>query len=329
MKKTSLLAHIVHGYCSQVENIASDSLHFILENSPSVRKAFFSYLETFRIDLPSSAKIRKQIQDVDRNQPDLSVYEDGKPLVYLEAKFGASLTDNQPVGYWNQLSKNSNGLLLFIVPKRRVNDLWKELVDRLHSVEADLDEQENKVSLHHHPFLKIMAITSWEELLDILVAGVDEKSEKEAASDLYQLKMLCLDSDILAMGAVKVETYDGPYHQYVDAVDDWLRTECTGFASKHRLTTGKGIDYYAQYILLHGIICGIIYHASWQLKYEDTQLWLWIDKTMITREKLHQLEIHTENAGFITPLWIQPEAVFTENLNSLKEQILNITQRFA
>ncbi len=58
-------------------------------------------------------------------------------------------------------------------------------------------------------------------------------------------------------------------------------------------------------------------------------MWLWIDKTMITREKLYQSEIHTENAGFIIPLWVRAEAPFAENLNSLKEQILIITQRFA
>lgn len=329
MEKTSLLAHIVHDYCSQAENIASDSLHFILENSRTAKEAFCSYLTNYGIDLSSSVDIHKQIQDIDRNQPDLSIHKSGEPVVYIEAKFGAPLTPKQPVRYWQKLSEKKDSLLLFIVPKGRMHNLWKELVGRLRDVEPDLVEQENRVVLSSHFPMKIMAITSWEELLETLLSALEIKGEKERISDIYQLKMLCQDKDILAMGLVKVEPKDGPYHRYVDSLIHWLESECKQFATKKGLTTGKGYDYYAQYIRIQGIICGILYHASWQLKYEDTLLWFWIDKTMIVREKLPPGEIHTENAGFIIPLWIRVEANYDENLNSLKKQILTIAQGIA
>jgi hypothetical protein len=49
----------------------------------------------------------------------------------------------------------------------------------------------------------------------------------------------------------------------------------------------------------------------------------------MTRDKLPHQEIHLENAGYIIPLWVKAKAPYTENFNSLQEQILSIAHGFA
>jgi hypothetical protein len=324
MEKTSLLAHIVHDYCSQAENIASNSLHFILEKSLTAKEAFYAYLKEYDINISLNAEIHNQIQDFDKNQPDLSITISKEPIVYIEAKFGAPLTVKQPVGYWQRLSGKYSSLLLFIVPECRLDGLWKELVDKLRVFEPDLVEQTNREVMSNHLPGKRMTITSWEQLLDVLLSAVEIKGEKDTASDIYQLKMMCQDNDIVEG---EMEPSTGSYHQLVNSIDHWLKTDCKEFASKKGLTKGNGWDYYIQYISIHGIVCGIVYQPFWRRKYEDTSLWFWIGDSMISVRRLYLKKPHKEMDGSIIPLWVRGKEKSDETLDSLKDQILKIAQQ--
>ncbi len=157
---------------------------------------------------------------------------------------------------------------------------------------------------------------------------VEENGEKEAASDVYQLRMLCRDKDYLESD-INIESKNGSHHRLVNAINDWMKNECKAIASKRGLTLGRGWNYYVQYISIHGIICGVYYHPGWQKKYADTPLWFWIDTSKLDTNRLAGEKTYSEGDGVIIPLILKADAKQDENLGVLKKRILEIAQELA
>ena len=132
----SLLSLIARGYAAGREDAATEALCFILSRSDSAREALSEFLGNN--DKPLRvASFRTQLL-VAGAFPDMVCFDtDGRCLAFVESKFWAALTPNQPVTYWNALPGDRSTTLLFLAPAARIaqidkDSLWSDLVKRLH-----------------------------------------------------------------------------------------------------------------------------------------------------------------------------------------------------
>ncbi len=65
-------------------------------------------------------------------RPDMWGMDGSEPRVFIENKFWAGFTDNQPVEYLKLLAKYSQpSVLLVVVPEARQETIWRELKQRM------------------------------------------------------------------------------------------------------------------------------------------------------------------------------------------------------
>ena len=121
-------------------------------------------------------------------RPDITIDDaDGVIRAFVENKFWAGLTDQQPVDYLKALPEDRPTALLFIVPEQRITTVWSELKKRCCDARLDLtDESSRRVRIGS----RFMLVASWNHILDLLrnaaVAGGHEAIER----DVLQLRGL-------------------------------------------------------------------------------------------------------------------------------------------
>ncbi len=196
---STVFSHIIQRrYSQEYENIATDALAFIVQSSPAARTGLMKVLRGIAPDLPN-LQFRTQ-QSKGSARPDMGGYDDlVKPRVFLENKFWAGLTENQPVVYLRLLEECPRpAVLLVVVPVARQGTVWHELRSRLRDAQVGASEQEPSVGLSHAVTTDagpILALTSWAKLLSAIEAELTD--EPRTLNDLLQLRALCdaADSD--------------------------------------------------------------------------------------------------------------------------------------
>jgi hypothetical protein len=142
----------------------------------------------------------QQTEQLDKRifRPDMLGYHERETRVFVESKFEAGLTDNQPKSYLEQLAKCTQpAVLLVVVPEVREETMWGELNRRLKDAGISgtkLDTTSSNIvyslKTEHGP---VLALTSWTRLLSALE---DEIADDPAArSDLSQVRALCEAAD--------------------------------------------------------------------------------------------------------------------------------------
>jgi hypothetical protein len=120
VEQGGLFGHLVSRFSTHPENLATEALAFILNRSATMREELRNLFGRTGIELPPLARFRSQAGDDQGNIPDLiGLDATGVERLFIENKFWAGLTENQPAGYLERLSANDSGLLIFIVPSRR------------------------------------------------------------------------------------------------------------------------------------------------------------------------------------------------------------------
>lgn len=202
----SVFSHIIQKRLSQQnEDVATDALAYILESSDAAKKGMMKLLNGACPDLPT---LRFRTQQTEGSiRPDMWGFAGSDPRVYVENKFWAGVTDNQPVSYLNRLATYGQPTVLLVVaPLAREHTLWRELLSRVHAagitsaVHAAGVGVSSAVRVSSGP---IMAITSWESVL----ASIDGEAAHDASAraDIAQLKALCDAADIDAFTPVTSE----------------------------------------------------------------------------------------------------------------------------
>lgn len=137
------------------------------------------------------------------NRPDMWGYDDaGQPYVFVENKFWAGLTENQPISYLHVLAKHpGNTVLLMVAPKTREQVLTRELKQRLFEEGVSATAQVATTGVFYcvkTSIGPILALTSWEKLLSCLELELSD--DQVARSNILQLRALCEaeDSDAVA-----------------------------------------------------------------------------------------------------------------------------------
>ena len=192
----TLFSHIVQKRLSREnEDIATESFAFLLSEKRELRLGFTEFLRNLVSELPELHFRSQLMQGGDR--PDLWGFAEESPRIFVESKFWAGLTEQQPVSYLRRLaSHSSQSALVFLCPESRVRTLWRELMRRLKAEGVSCGFLEGETGFHQAAFTSLgpkLAILSWGRLLKIFdqMAGEDE----EVRENLNQLRSLCDVSD--------------------------------------------------------------------------------------------------------------------------------------
>lgn len=192
----TVFSHIIQKRFSQVnEDVATDALAYVLASSEAARRGMTKFLCGIAGGLPPLHFVTQQTEGTIR--PDMWGLADSEPRVFVENKFWAGLTDNQPVSYLKQLTAYSQpSVLLVIAPTAREHTLWRELSRRLLAAEISTSELDagpgvaRSVRTHLGP---ILALTSWTTILSALEH--ETVDDPRARGDLVQLRGLCDAAD--------------------------------------------------------------------------------------------------------------------------------------
>lgn len=193
---STVFSHIIQKRFSHMyENVATEALAYILESSEDARKGMTKLIRGIIPDMP---QLRFRTQQMEGSiRPDMWGFADLEPRLYVENKFWAGLTDNQPVSYLEQLAEYPiSTLLLIIAPADREETIWRELKRRLEGAKLTCTVQEppsgisNLVKTELGPML---ALASWTSVLSTL--EYETTDDPAARSDLIQLHALCNSAD--------------------------------------------------------------------------------------------------------------------------------------
>ena len=106
------------------EDIATEGLAYVLNKSSASRKALDDLLAEGGLTVAPITRVETQKTLPGKCRIDLvGIGNDQSTPLIIEAKFGASLTDNQPNSYLDWLSEESASILLFLVPDSRIREL--------------------------------------------------------------------------------------------------------------------------------------------------------------------------------------------------------------
>lgn len=167
-------------FMSMGEVAATTSLTW-LASDPGLRAAILAYLgKRADTDLTSVEQFVPESVHDDGARPDIEMRDaDGHTIALIEAKFGAPLTEEQVAAYLNVLDRRSGphrGALFLLVPPNRVDEAQR-ILER--AVKA-----RSEVTAH--------AVVTWDGWLDAWDAVAEESGDTRLASDLHQLKAMCL-----------------------------------------------------------------------------------------------------------------------------------------
>lgn len=197
----TVFSHIVSSRLSQeYENVATESLAFILQSSESARNGMMKLLRSVTSDIPDLHFRTQQTEILNQRniRPDMLGYDEIGTRVFIENKFEAGLTDNQPKSYLEQLTKCTQPtILLVVVPELREETMWGELNRRLIAAGISATNITTQSTNIVHSLKTengpILALTSWTRLLSLLDDEVTY--DQSAKNDLLQLRSLCEAAD--------------------------------------------------------------------------------------------------------------------------------------
>ena len=259
MASTSLLAFLVPRLVIQTENAVSDALYFILRENPQLAEALTDWLRSTEVPLPRDLSFATQVAWADSGRPDLIGSYGNTPVLLIESKFGAPLTDAQPVGYLRRLPPG-NGILLFLTPENRVDEVWATIKKRCRAAQVKLDDA--TIYSHGLRFSRLrtgsgVAIAPWQSLLALLSETPNLTSA--GSEDLRQLHSLV--SGLLQAPPASNSEEDKLVREVRHIVDEVTRrlSELGHATLKgYRATPGPG--YYKRYMSLHG-------HPNWCVEF--------------------------------------------------------------
>ena len=330
----TLLSHIARRNAMWREDVATDALAFILTHSTPARTAFAQFLGQGASDTPAIADVRTRHTLPNGAAPDLECLgDDGQRLAFVESKFWAGLTANQPVTYWKELPIDTPATLLFLAPAVRINPggLWDELTARLaqanHPMADPVRLSDYTITAPAQDDRRRLMVTSWKTLLDHLRQSALEQSDWQALFEIAQLQGL----------ATSVITGSDPRRD--DNIKNLVtnavkQLEQAGWASTDGFGVGVGDKFWVRGLRLAGADgrFGIYFDEA---RRSGRPLWLGLrNSAKITTAKLdcrlasldEPIELETTSTHFCAHITIPPNADSDTALNAIVAQLTQIAQ---
>ena len=323
------------------ENVATEALAYIVGYSKDARNGLMKLLRGVVPEMPDLRFQTQQTEGSDR--PDMWGYDGDEPRVFVESKFWAGLTENQPVSYLNRLATYIQPtLLLVVVPDAREQTLWRELNLRLIGAGISAEER-GKVpdifSSVNTGIGPVFALTSWTRLISALESEIAD--DQRASSDLFQLRALCNAADsyvpissadltdqripalVLQLGSIMQDS--------VDLADSQGTLNKGGFTLRG---DSNRIGRYASFWDKNGVGIWIGIHFGLWSEYGETPLWVVFSTTAWgrAREVRRLLEPWAAEKGIRVESQPNDDFVVALNLESGQERdqvIIDIAKRLA
>jgi len=278
---TSLLGQFYNRIKGSQEDIASEGLRYILQNSDLSKSIINSQIKSkTNIQLPELNYV-SQASKIDLGRTDISGIDiNGNEIIIFEAKFWASLTENQPISYLKRLPFNS--VLIFICPSLRKNSLYIELDKKLKEQKLEFETDENllKFELEDNKFILIQ---SWTEILLPIKTILQANNKDNLVSDIDQILGFCevidknsfiplTDKDL----SPEIGRSISSFFELVNEVISELSK--SKYYSRGTLTEGKPKEFgYYKYRNYNGYIITFGLNFGYWAKLADTPFWLQVD----------------------------------------------------
>lgn len=289
-----LLAKLAPMFGPQTENLAVEALGHILSGSEAARRALSLLLQDGGADVGHVTQVQTQASGDDGARPDLvGCDQDGRERVLIEAKFWASLTENQPNGYLRRLGEpraRRPCALLFVAPEMRMDSLWAELHREVATSASGLGLTELGGTEGMRSALasegRYLMLTSWRNLLNRLATAASGMADSHTETDIRQLQGLAELEDDEAFLPLRREDL-GPQvprriHDLTRLVDDAINraveTDWASVEQRRMIATstryGKWLRFtQAETVFETADAFFGIDHALWA-HHRDTPLWL-------------------------------------------------------
>lgn len=333
MEHESILAHLAPLLTSQIENVATDALAHLLLKYQFLADEFQKYLLSAGFELPDNLVFKAQASWQDNAIPDLvGCDENGRFLLIIESKFWAPLTPNQPNTYLDGLPTDSTAMLLFIAPASRIPTLWEKLL-KLSKLSPSSGRSRQEIIINEQFItlrLKrnhILALTSWERLLDVFYNRAVKARNKYATGDIWQLQSLCARIDIdenTSPTKMKIGEFRGLIDELVSHLEE------LGIVSTEKYRATPGVGYFKRYISINEFVDWCIeFNDEYSKKYPPTNLWLTTRETPQLAALLPEFTPVKCRSGrqFLIPLEIPMDVERDDVLSSLVQQVKGISNR--
>lgn len=276
----SLLGQFYHRIKGSQEDIASEGLAYILNRSVNADKALLKFIENNCDLLYSDLKYATQFVGEKLERPDISAFDiKEREVLTIEAKFWASLTDNQPVAYLERLEGSS--VLMVLCPELRLKTLAAEIRIRLKDAGYDINESTPEINIIRFKLAneKNVLITTWTKILTLIRFQLIQDNEQALLSDIDQIIGLCnlidrnsflpIQSDDLSPSIPKKMS---AYYNLVDKVIDEFKNE--NFANTDGLRSTPQRDGYTRFFIAEELGAALeISFLLWSQN-ADTPFWL-------------------------------------------------------
>lgn len=274
---TSLLGQFYNRIKGSQEDIASEGLAYILQQSEKARNVLSKIIKVETgLDFANINYVTQNVGDK-LERPDISGYNNlGKEAIILEAKFWASLTDNQPIEYLNRLFENS--ILVFVCPTLRLRSIYNELKIRLNKENLIVQEFQTSHSINLQNN-KWIIIKSWNDLLQPIKIGLQQNNEFNLVSDIDQIIGFCqtIDSnsflplqsqDLSPSLARKIKSF----YDIADKVVDELKNRERFEIKSLRSAASKYV--YTRFFLANGLGYSVNMNFDLWANKADTPFWI-------------------------------------------------------
>ena len=297
----SLLSLIARGYAAGREDAATETLCYILSRSESARDVLSELLGYSGDSLPI-ASFSTQYSTAGA-RPDMACLNDDEEVVaFVESKFWAALTSNQPVTYWNALPDDRSATLLFLAPAARIarideDSLWDELVDRLRNkghLLSPVTREKGLVTAKSPDGKHRLLLTSWEVLLDRLARKTEKDGNRQSCFQVAELRGLAYDA-IKDNDPVR----DANLKRLID--DAVTHGEESGWADTDGLNANDifGVRY-VKYFRLAGAMTGLrIDYKAMKETNKPLWLWFWRDSSVDLEEVRDELSASAERLKWL------------------------------
>ena len=191
IERSALLVHLRNRFGPGPENLATEALAFMLNQYKEARDAFTRHCQGYHSGLPNIDRFSTQVSAEDDAIPDLIGWVDSRSPLIVEVKFHAGLTQNQPITYMQRLLKSeAGGLLLLLVPKKRVPHIWEQLKVRCQNGHCQLQDESPDLPAASYGKVRI-GVANWSAVLNVLEHALEPMTPPRGFWELEQLRSLC------------------------------------------------------------------------------------------------------------------------------------------
>jgi len=340
---TRLFGHLASRFGHSSEELATEALCYILRSSDEMLVAFIDHVnEVVDGGLGTNMRLVTEKSTDDGGRPDLIGWDrQTSNRLFVESKFGAALTGNQPTGYLQALEKDEGSVLLFLVPERRKQNVWREVIQR--------SKKDRKFSGEPRDFRAQVdgtpvGITTWSNVLEVLNSAVSTSDPARIEEDIRQLRGLCRQEGADSFRPFKEGEFSPSMAQRIidintlvvdlgNAVDDtleaWVGSKKPSFA-KHKYR-------FKRRLYGHNVEVGVRY--GWWRNKEVSPFWvrLFIDDVATQHAVFDSLNLDVplfEGGKYspedvLIPLSVPYGQSRDETIDSLLSQLDNISEQLA